>query len=227
MHFQSPALRRHTYDIFRGIPSARCFADVYPDNESFPGTPAASKAYWYTDSTTKRFTQVDDLGNVHGVLSTNRAIAAQGAIAATEVYLTGSNLLIPSCGMKLGMTFVWLISAVKTAAGIAAPIWTFRVGPAGAVGDTSRLALTSGLIQTAAIGDGNLIASVTVQIASSVGVIAGSGGSGPAPFGGGGTGVSGTFDNTVTIAGQYIGLTVTTGASAVWTVNGCAAILIG
>ncbi len=127
--------------------------------------------------------------------------------------------------MQVGMTFVWYISAVKTAAGVAAPIWTWRIGAAQTTGDTSRLALTSGLIQTNTVADGVLTAMVYVPIASATGTIAGSGGTGPAGFGGGGSGTSSTFDNTSTIAGQFIGLTVTTGASAAWTINGVSAFL--
>src|SRR6266446_4959994 len=97
-------------------------ADILLDNESFPSTPAASKSLIYVDSTTKRLHQLDDGGKPHGVLSTNASTSAQGAIATTEVYLTGSSLLIPSSGIKAGMIFLWWISASKTAAGVAAPV---------------------------------------------------------------------------------------------------------
>jgi hypothetical protein len=194
-------------------------ADILIDNETAPATPAASKTVLWVDSTTKKFMYTDDSGKRHGgLLSSNAATAAQGALATTEVYLTNSNLQIPSFGMEAGQVFQWWISASKTAAGVAAPIWTFRIGAAGTIADTSRLALTSGQIQTAAVGDGVLTAFLTVRSVSATGVVAGSGGTGPAPFGGGGSGASATFDNTA-LAGQFVGLTVTTGASAAWTVN--------
>lgn len=171
------------------------------------------------DSTAKRQVQTDDGGIHRGIVAHSNSTAAQGAIATTEVYLTGSGLKIPSYGMQIGMTFIWYISVVKTAAGVAAPVWTFRIGAAQTTGDTSRLALTATGIQVATAMDGILVAMVNAPIVSASGTIAGSGGAGPANFGGGGTGTSSTFDNTGTIAGQFLGLTVTTGASAAWTVT--------
>ncbi len=195
-------------------------ADIVLDNQTAPTTPAAGKTILWIDSTTKKLIQTDDGGIRRGnPISRNVAVTAQGALATTEVYLTNSNLLIPSYGLEAGMTFIWHISAVKTAASTAAPIWTFRIGAAGAIGDTSRLALTSGQAQTAVASDGILTAMLIVRVVSStVGVIAGSGGAGSVGFGGGGSGASGNFDNTG-LGGQYVGLTVTTGASAAWTVN--------
>lgn len=201
-------------------------ATLLLDNQTAPTTPSASKSRIWVDSTSKRMLQTNDSGIHQGIIAQNSSITAQGALATTEVYLTGSALQLPSFGMQVGMTMTWLISASKTAAGVAAPIWTFRIGAAKTTADTSRLALTSGQIQTAAVGDGILTAMLSVNIASAVGVIAGSGGTGPAPFGGGGSGTSATFDNTATIGGQFIGLTVTTGASAVWTVNAVASKII-
>lgn len=193
-------------------------ADVLIDNQTAPTTPAAGKSVIWIDSTTKKIVQTDDGGIRRGILSRNTATAAQGLLATTEVYLTNSNLLIPSFGMEAGQTYVWHISVVKTGAGVAAPVWTFRIGAAGAVGDTSRLALTSTGAQIGTAMDGILTAVFTVRNVSASGVIAGSGGAGPANFGGGGSGASSTFDNTG-LGGQFVGLTVTTGTSAAWTVN--------
>ncbi len=194
------------------------------DNQTTPSTPAAGRAVYFSDSTTKRPVQTDDAGLRKGLLSKNTATAAQGLLATTEVYLTNSNLLIPSFGMEAGQTYIWHISAVKTAAGVAAPIWTFRIGAAGAIGDTSRLALNATGIQIATAFDCILTAMLTVRNVGASGVIAGSGGA-QANFGGGGSGASSTFDNTG-LGGQYVGLTVTTGASAAWTVNGLSCYLI-
>ena len=200
-------------------------ADILIDNQTAPTTPAAGKSVIWVDATTKKIVQTDDGGIRRGApLSKNFATAAQGLLATTEVYLTNSNLLIPSFGMEAGQTYIWHISVVKTAAGVAAPIWTFRIGAAGAIGDTSRLALTSGLIQTATVADGILTAVLMVRSVSATGVVAGSGGYGVG-FGGGGSGASSTFDNTG-LGGQFVGLTVTTGASAAWTVNGLSCYMI-
>jgi hypothetical protein len=200
-------------------------ADVLIDNQVAPSTPAAGKSVIWVDSTSKNLVQTDDAGNHHGILSSNTATAAQGALATTEVYLTSSNLLIPSFGLTAGMLLVWYIQAVKTAASTAAPIWTWRVGAAGAIGDTSRIAATSTQAQTAVASDGTLVATVTVRTGGASGVLVGSGPSGAPGFGGGGLLASGAFDLT-TLGGQYIGLTVTTGASAAWTVNGLSCIMM-
>ena len=201
-------------------------ADILIDNQTQPTTPASSKSVIWVDSTNKRNLVTDDSGVHRGIIYKANSTSAQGAIATSEVYLTGSSIQIPSFGMQVGMQFVWQISASKTAAGTAAPIWTFRIGAAKTTADTSRLALTSGQAQTATASDGILTAMVYVPIASATGTIAGSGGSGPPGMGGGGTGTSSTFDNTATIAGQFIGLTITTGASAAWTINAVSCYLI-
>ena len=70
------------------------------------------------------------------------------------------------------------------------------------------------------------MAVLMVRSVSASGVVAGSGGSGGGPgFGGGGSGASSSFDNTG-LAGQYVGLTVTTGTSAAWTVNGLSCYML-
>lgn len=199
-------------------------ADILIDNQTAPTTPAAGKSVLWVDSTTKKFVQTDDGGVRRGTLSRNSSTAAQGAIATTEVYLTNSGLLIPSFGLDAGTTMVWYISASKTAAGVAAPVWTWRIGSNQTTADTSRLALTAVGIQVATLWDATLVAMIHVRTGGASGVLAGSGGSAP-NFGGGGSGASSAVDLTSTIAGQYIGLTVTTGASAAWTINAVSAVM--
>jgi hypothetical protein len=199
-------------------------ADILMDNQTAPTTPAAGKSILWNDSTVKRPVHTDDTGAHHGILSRNTATAAQGLLATTEVYLTSSNILIPSFGLTAGMLMVWYIQVVKTAASTAAPIWTWRVGAAGAIGDTSRIAATSTQAQTAVASDGTLIATCTVRTGGASGVLVGAGPCGAPGFGGGGLLASSTFDLT-TLGGQYIGLTVTTGTSAAWTVNGLSCYL--
>jgi len=200
-------------------------ADILIDNQVAPSTPAAGKSVIWIDSTTKKVVQTDDGGVRHGVLSRNSSTAAQGLLATTEVYLTNSGLLVPSFGLDAGTTMVWYISLSKTAAGVAAPVWTFRIGTTQTTSDTSRLALTSVGIQGAVLSDGILTAMLHVRTGGASGVLAGSGGSGNSNFGGGGTGASSAVDLTSTIAGQYVGLTVTTGTSAAWTVNAVSAVM--
>lgn len=199
--------------------------DWLTSNQTIPSTPASGWSDTFVDSTTKKLGTIDDGGAVRGLLSKNVATAAQGALATTEVYLTSSNILIPSFGITVGMTFIWHISVVKTAASTAAPIWTVRVGSAGAIADTSRIAATSTQAQTAVASDGNLTAVVTCRTGGTSGILVLGGPNGPPGFGGGGSLASSAFDLT-TLGGQYIGLTVTTGTSAAWTVNGLVGYLI-
>jgi hypothetical protein len=169
---------------------------------------------------------------MHEVKSHSRVVAgaAQGLIATTEVYLTGSAIKIPPAGMALGQVYQWFVSATKTAAGTAAPVWKAYIGTTGSISDTARISVTGGP-QTAALWDGILTFAVVPTVVSASGVIYGSGGSyygasQAAGFGIGGAGISATFDNTA-LGGQFIGLTVTSGASAAWTINGCTGVLLG
>ena len=201
-------------------------ADLLIDNQTVPTTPAASKSVVYVDSTTKKLVLVDDAGLVRGTLSRNAATASQ-APAATDTYVTNSGLLIPSCGMKAGQLYRWRITLSKTAAGVAATIFTVRIGAAQSVADTSRLALTSSVVQTGAVAEGTIFVDIGVRNVSATGVIAGGFAvAAPVGLGGGKDGVSAAFDNTA-LAGQYVGLSVTPGASAAWTITHVDAELIG
>jgi hypothetical protein len=72
--------------------------------------------------------------------SSNSNNADQTANAA-DTYLTGGNLSI--AGRLQTITRMhWLVTATKTAAGIATPIWNVRFGTAGSTADTTRLTFT-------------------------------------------------------------------------------------
>ncbi len=194
-------------------------ADILIDNETIPSTPAASKSIIFADSTTKKLAQIDDQGNVHGILSRNFSTASQGAGFATDTYITNSGILIPSFGMQAGQMYMWVMGASKTAAGTATPIITFRIGTNQSVADTSELVIT-GEAATAAISGGQIIVTALVRNVSASGVIAGSLGFawgilGP---GGGLDGVSSTFNNSA-LGGQYFGLSLNAGTSAAWTIS--------
>lgn len=211
-------------------------ADILIDNQSLPSTPAAGKSVIFVDSTTKRICQLDDTGRVCGFLSRNDATASQGAGFVADTYVTNSGLLIPSFGMKAGQLYRWTITLSKTAAGTAAAVVTVRIGAAQTTSDTARLTLTQAAAeaQSALVASAILSVVVGVRNISATGVIAGAFGftqtyqatAGNLAFGGGIDGVSSTFDNT-TLAGQYVGLSITGGTSAAWTLTHVAAELIG
>lgn len=203
-------------------------ADILIDNQTAPTTPSASKSVLWVDSTTKKAVQTDDSGKHWGILSRNYSTASQGAGFAADTYVTNSGILIPSFGMQAGQWYRWTISVSKTAAGIAAAVVTVRIGTNQSTADTSRLALTATVAQTAAVAEGLIIVSVGVRSVSATGVIAGGFGvaaNGPG-LGGGKDGVSSAFDNSA-LAGNYVGLSINGGASAAWTITNVQAELVG
>lgn len=152
----------------------------------------------------------------------NYSTADQGAGFASDTYVTGSSLLIPTGGMVAGMRFVWTITASKTAASTGTPAYTIRIGSNQSTADTSRLALTANNAQTAATDKGVLTVTAIVRNVGASGVIAGGAGwaarGGAAGFGGGASAASSTFDNS-SLGGQYIGLSINGGTSSAWTIN--------
>lgn len=152
----------------------------------------------------------------------NYSTASQGAGFASDTYVTNSGLVIPSGGMAAGMRFTWQITASKTAASTATPVYTIRIGSNQSTADTSRLALTANNAQTAAADAGLLTVIAIVRNVGASGVIAGGCGwsarGGAAGFGGGASAASSTFDNW-SLAGQYVGLSINGGTSAAWTIH--------
>ena len=197
------------------------------DNQTVPATPASGKASVFVDSTTKKLVFVDDAGSIGGRLYHRTSTASQSPTAATDTWVTDSGLLIPSFGMRAGMVFRWMVTVTKTAAGTAASVLTVRTGSNQSTADTSRLALTASVVQTAAAGSGIIWVQVVVRSVSATGVVAGGYGvAGPVGLGGGMDGVSATFDNTA-MAGLYMGLSLNTGAAGAWTLSTVNGEIIG
>lgn len=193
-----------------------------------PSTPAAGKGSVFVDSQ-KILCFKDDTGRV-AAFSFNAAIAAQAGGFAADTYLTNSDLLIPSFGLQAKTNFMWKISASKTGAGVATPVYTIRIGSGRTTSDTARVTLT-GPAQTAVADIGTLYIMATVRVLSAtVGVIAATAwwehrgtvantttsGTG---FASDTTGhveaTSSNFDNTG-LGGNYVGLSINGGTSAVW-----------
>lgn len=78
----------------------------------------------------------------------NQSVAAQGPGFASDTYLTGSGITIPSDSLNTGTRYHLIFDVSKTAAGTATPIITIRFGTAGSTADTARLTFTF-LAQTA------------------------------------------------------------------------------
>lgn len=194
-------------------------ADILIDNQSAPTTPAAGKSVLWIDSTTKKLVQTDDGGTHRGaLLSTNHATAQQTGFAS-DTYLTGSGILIPSFGMQVGQLYCWEIGIEKTAAGTAAIVATVRTGSNQSVADTSRAALTQTVAQAATASVAILSVRAFVRTVSATGVlVCHMGFSSGTQWGDGDRIVSSTFDNTA-MAGQYVDLSLNGGASASYTID--------
>lgn len=204
-------------------------ADILADNQSAPSTPASGKNILYFDSTSKKLTHKDDGGtNRGGTLAKNTSTGQQTGFAS-DTYLTGSAITIPSFGMEVGQIYKWEVGIEKTAAGTAAIVCTVRTGTNGTTADTSRAALTQTVAQTATASVKTMYVTALVRTVSASGVIVAHmdfGGSGSTTgFGDGDRIVSSTFDNTA-LAGQFIGLSLNGGASASYTIDSVFGYLI-
>lgn len=198
-------------------------ADILIDNEGAPSTPAASKSVLWVDSTTKKFVQTDDSGKRHGLLSANFSTASQSPTVSTDIYLTNSDILVPSFGMEAGQLYRWMFTATKTATGTTAYVATLRLGTNKSTADTARATLTANQVQTAAISHAQFYVEVLVRSVSASGQLiaaincASSVGTTATGFGGGVVNVPATFDNSA-VAGNSLGLSVNTQAGA-WTID--------
>lgn len=199
--------------------------------QNVPATPASGFGVIWPDASSPQWFTKDDAGRSWG-RSHVASIAAQGAGFATDTYVTGSGILVPSFSVQAQTTIVWSLSASKTAAGVATPIYSVRIGTARTTADTARLTLT-GPAQTAVADIGTLTVWVTVRSVGASGVIQGTawwshrGTAANTTTGGVGfandatghvEGTSAGFDNSA-LSGSYFGLSIDGGASAAWTVT--------
>jgi hypothetical protein len=199
-------------------------ADICLAEQTKPSTPASGNGVMWPDSTSPQWFTIDDAGRVWG-RSFNAAVAAQGAGFATDTYVTNSDILIPSFGLQAKTLIRWTISASKTAAGVATPIYSVRIGSARTTADTARLAIT-GPAQTAAADSAVIQILLAVRTVAATGVIQGTvsmdhnlAATGFATDASSiVVGTSAGFDNSA-LGGSYIGLSIDGGASAAWTIT--------
>jgi hypothetical protein len=173
-----------------------------------------------TGPTSKRMT----MQTLHAEI-TNQSVSSTAGGFATDTYLTGSAIAIPSGAPYVGTTYKLRFSVTKTAVGTAAPIITVRIGTTGTVSDTSRCAFTFGA-GTAAIDTGvfEVIATFRTVGATTTAVLQGmafvTNAASTGIVGATGKAVATTssgFDSTV--AGSIIGASYNGGATAVHTVQ--------
>lgn len=153
----------------------------------------------------------------------NNSTADQTGFSA-DTYLTGSFIVFPAGGPKVGTKYKCRIGVTKTAAGTAAPVLNLRIGTAGTVADTSRATLTFSA-GTAATDTGwfevtcvfRSVGSGTSAVTHTHCALTSQPTTGFSSLLKGAQATSGGFDSTV--AGLGIGVSVNGGASAAWTVR--------
>lgn len=196
-------------------------ADIVLAEQSTPATPSSGNGNIYFDSTSSELVSKNDAGVVK--TRTIRASVVQQAAYSADTYITNSGLVIPSNGMQAGTVYTWEMPVTKTA-GTAAPVFTIRIGANQTTADTSRLAITLGL-QTAVVDTGSIRVTVTCRNVGAAGVLQGNvwlqhnlqiTGLATTPSGFSLVqGTSAAFDNSA-LGGQFIGLSINSGASGAW-----------
>jgi hypothetical protein len=107
-----------------------------------------------------------------GLAIHNGSVAAQAVAAATLTYLTGSALVIPRSGLKVGTRLRWILTMTKTAAGTAASTFAIVFGTAGTVADTARVSFTKPA-GTAAVDEATVVIEAIVRSVGAAGVVVG------------------------------------------------------
>jgi hypothetical protein len=195
------------------------------DRNGAPSTPGAGKARIFIDTQAPVLCFRDETGAIAS-RSDNCSIASQAGFAA-DTYVTNSDIQIPSFSVQAKTTFRWTLTAAKTAAGVATPIYQVRIGSARTTADTSRLSIT-GPAQTAAIDNAVIIIYVTVRSVGAAGVLQGTlsmnhnlAATGFAVNASSIVEATGAgFDNSA-LGGLFAGLSVNGGSSAAWTLQQC------
>jgi hypothetical protein len=194
--------------------------DILFDNETTPGTPAASKSYLWIDATTKRLMQTDDGGVHRGILGKTATVATQALGSAADTYITDSGIPIPSSGLQARMLFRWHIGFLQTATANTFVV-RIRVGTAKTTSDTDiSNTLATTVTNGATAGGGNFTITYIVHTigASGTGVVGYNYQFGVTTIQSADNKTSTTYDNTAR-GGQFIGISLTpSGTSS--TVNG-------
>jgi hypothetical protein len=100
--------------------------------------PALSTGYLYYNGSTWAFSN----STANTPTQYNQSTSSQGAGFATDTYLVGSSINIPTGGLKAGTIYHLIFDVSKTGAGTATPIIYIRFGTGGSTGDTARLTFT-------------------------------------------------------------------------------------
>lgn len=163
-------------------------------------------------------------GTTRNISIFNNSNPTQVLPADTDTYLVGSN--ISTGTIKAGSIVNWDIAVVKTAAGVAPPVFTVRFGTAGTVSDSVLLIFT-GSAQTAVADGGVISIKCTFKtVGSGTGAVLA--GYYTLIHNGGNTGLSTVPVNFAfqtsagfnsTLNNAVLGISIDSGLAAAWTVN--------
>lgn len=198
-------------------------------SDTKPTSPADGMLFIETDTDTARF-YVSSGGVWTNVTNPtynkklyNESLTSQAGFA-TDTYLTGSSIQTNDGSIKAGTRYHLLFDVSKTAAGVAAPVLTVRLGTSGSTADTARLTFTFNA-QTAVADIGTFEVWVTFRQSGASTIVQGLA---QVRHRLSITGLqnlvsttlqvtSAAFDSTV--SNSIIGVSVNAGASAAWTVQ--------
>lgn len=166
----------------------------------------------------------------------NASTSSQTPAAATDVYIAGSDVLIPAGRLQAKSKFRLDMAITKGAAGTGTPTFNIRVGTAGAVADASRCLFTWPAANTAVADEMHVLIMCTFRSVGSgtstviEGELKAEHELTTTGFGGTGLGANiiinttgGGFDSTV--ANLKIGASVNGGTASAWTIRQCHAVL--
>lgn len=166
----------------------------------------------------------------------NSSVAAQTPAAATDVYIVGSDVLIPDTRIQAKSKYKLELSITKGAAGTGTPTVTIRVGTAGSTADAARLTFTWPAANTAVADEMKLTIFVTFRTVGSgttaviEGMMLAEHELTTTGFGGTALGsniivnaTSAGFDSTV--SNLRIGCSINGGTASAWTIRQAQAIL--
>lgn len=166
---------------------------------------------------------------------TNYAVSAQAPVASTETVVSGSQIVLPAGGLKVGTRLRWKLAVVKTAAGTGASTFKIKSNTSivVAVGTTGGAATMASLVaptETAAIDEGvYVIEAVITAVSAAAGTLTAElalthalSATGLANGTGAVVAVAATTIDTSNDV-LSVGLSITTGASEALTIHYCTA----
>lgn len=146
-------------------------AKITIPNQTGPTTPSSGYSALFVDSTTKKLFTKDDAGRYWGAPLRNYSIANDPSAFASDLYVVGSNVQIPSFGTQAGSRYFSRLSMSGTPGSTAQPVITMRIGASGIVSDSTITWTITTPAQTAVADKAILnILVLTRVVSASVGV---------------------------------------------------------